>query len=253
MTLDDQRLPCFTAREFWQYPLAMAWMTKTALFLLLVAASTWMHSAITLPAQIKSTIDRIHAPWVSCYDKNGKNFIGPKDERTPMLTSPNKIYRGYAEIHAQANAGQCRNRADLFISTRGAPFKLVFTQMASEKNGTATSLGPVGWSPDSRWLVVERGLLFYESDSGGIGLLLYDTQSGKVSTPEVETAIQNTLRKRCALRYGIMGFDGRNRVKLRVTDWVDELGDRQSQCIRGAAAWLFDPISLTALAAQSDR
>jgi hypothetical protein len=94
---------------------------------------------------------------------------------------------------------------------------------------------------------------FYESDSGGIGLLLYDTQSGKVTTPEVETAIQNTLGKRCALRYGITGFDSRNRVKLQVTDWIDEMSDHQSDCIHGTAKWLLDPISLTALAAQTAR
>ena len=62
---------------------------------------------------------------------------------------------------------------------------------------------------------MERGLWFYQSDSGGIGLLLYDTQSGKVASPEVETAIQNILGKRCTLRYEIVGFDARDRVKLQ--------------------------------------
>jgi hypothetical protein len=233
----------------------MVWISKGAPSLLLMAAVTWMFYAIRLSGQAKSTTQgdsgQIHAPWVSCYDKIGEHFIGPKDQRTPALTSPNKIYRAYAEIHAQkAAAEECENRAELFISVRGATFKSVFTQAPSQQNGTATSLGPVAWSPNSRWLAVERGLWFYNSDAGGVGLLLYDTESGKVVTPEVEIAIQDALGKRCGLRYGITGFDARNRIKLEVTDWKDKLGDQQSDCIQGTAEWLLDPISLKAFAAQ---
>jgi hypothetical protein len=233
-------------------------ISRGALSLLLMAVVSCVSPAIRLSTQAKTTTQddksRIHAPWVSCFDKSGEHFIGPKDQRTSVLTSPNKIYRVYAEIHAKkAAVGQCENMAELFVSVQGSPFNLVFTQAASQQNGTATSLGPIAWSPNSRWLVVERGLWFFASDSGGIGLLLYDAQSGKVTTPKVETAIQDTLGKRCVLRYGITGFDARNRVKLQVTDWKDELGDKQSDCIHGTADWLIDPISLTALAGEVAR
>jgi hypothetical protein len=233
----------------------MALIFRGAQSLLLMAVVTWLFSAGRLSSQAKSSTQafnrHIHAPWVSCYDETGEHFIGPKDQRTPVLTSPNKIYRAYAEIHAQkAAADECENRAKLFISVRGAKFMPVFSQGASQQNGTATSLGPVAWSPNSRWLVVERGLWSYASDAGGLGLLLYDTQSGKVLKPVIQTAIQNALRKHCELRYEIMGFDARNRIKLQVTDWKDELDDQQSDCIQGTAQWLFDPISLKAFTGQ---
>ena len=115
----------------------MARTSRGALFVLFMSVSAWMHPAISLRVQSKSTEGdggQTHAPWVSCYGKTGEHFIGSKDERTPVLTSPNKIYRVYAEIHAQKDpVEQCKNRADLFISVRGSPFKLVFTETASQR------------------------------------------------------------------------------------------------------------------------
>ena len=253
--LDIRKLLSFTAGELQRYPVTMARIPRGAHSILTMAAVALILFAIRVSGQSKSTSQgsgfQLHAPWVSCYDKTGEHFIGSKEQRTPTLISPNKIYRGYAEIQAKSVAvGQCENRAELLISVQGSPFKSVFTQAASQQNGTATSLGPVAWSPNGQWLVVERGLWFYDSDAGGIGLLLYDSQSGKVTTPKVETAIQNRLGKRCVLRYGITGFDARNRVKLQVADWIDEPDGPQSDCIHGEAEWLFDPVTLTALASQ---
>jgi hypothetical protein len=237
------------------YAVIMFWISRGSQPILVTVAVSSIVFAISLSGQSKSSTQgdafQLHAPWVSCYDKTGEQFIGSKEQRTPVLISPNQAYRAYAEIQARSVAvGQCENRAELFISVQGSPFKSVFTQAASQQNGAATSLGPVAWSPNSRWLVVERGLWFYGSDAGGNGVLLYDTQSGKVTTPEIEIAIQNRLGKRCVLRYGITGFDAQNRVKLQVADWIDELDGPLSDCIHGEAEWLLDPITLTALASQ---
>jgi hypothetical protein len=161
------------------------------------------------------------------------------------------VYRAYAEIRAQrVPVDECQNSAELLISVRGAAFRPVFTQAPSNENGTASSLGPVAWSANSRWLVVERGLWSYSSDAFGLALLLYDTQSDKASTPDVSGAIQSAIGKTCVLSYAIVGFDAQNLVRLRVQDRLDEIGDRESQCFSNAVEWLFDPLSLTARPAQ---
>jgi hypothetical protein len=66
-------------------------------------------------------------------------------------------------------------------------------------------------------------------DAFGFEVLLYDSQSGKVSIPDVSRAIQRNLEKRCVLSYAIVGFDTQNRVRLRVQDRLDETGERESQ------------------------
>jgi hypothetical protein len=205
----------------------------------------------------------MHAPWVSCYDLKGERFIGPKAERTPVLVSPNRMYRAYAEIHAENAGGQdCSNKSELFIQTDGS-FKSVFSQDASQQNGTANSLGPVAWSPDSRWLLVERGLWFYASDYGAIGLLLYDTRMKRATVPDVDAAIHLIAGNGCELVYRIVGFDARNRVQLQVMqpppdigpEDLAELAERHPELVGEAPAdtqacmegtWFFDPVSLKA-------
>jgi len=186
-----------------------------------------------------------HAPWVSCFDSNGR-FVGPKNVRTDLVTSSDGKLRAFAEISAAVDAhSDCGNTVQLFISANNRPYRLAFTQAPSAINGTADSLGPVAWSPDGRWLAVEFGIWVYGSDSASLALLLYDSHTQATKTPEVIKQIEHRLGKRCFLGLrSVVGFDSRSRVMLRVADWIDEEG-RSSSCIpgpqSGTANWLYDP------------
>jgi len=163
-----------------------------------------------------------------------------------MLASPNGKYRAYAEVRAQViGKEQCANTSELFISARGQPFKPVFKQPPSDRYGTAGSLGPVAWSPNSQWLSVERGLWFYDSDADDIDLLLFDSRSGSVTAPDVNKLIRAATARRCAPSYSIVGFDAHNRVRLQVEDDQDDEGAPKSNCFSGTVEWLLDPALLT--------
>jgi hypothetical protein len=192
-----------------------------------------------------------HAPWVTCYDEAGK-FVGPKKVQTPTLTSPNGKYRARAEIDAQADpVAECANTVRLLVSANGLPERAVFTQGPSLTDGSANSLGPVAWSRDSRWLAVEFDYWFYGSDAVSMGLLLYDSQSDRASTPDPLLPIERALGKGCTVQLrSVVGFEAQGRLRLRIADARDELGEG-SHCIRGTADWLYDPVTQGAVPARS--
>jgi hypothetical protein len=194
-----------------------------------------------------------HAPWVSCEDSTGK-FAGRQNMRTPTLNSSDRRHSAYAEISAATDAhSNCGNTVRLFISANNGPYRLVFTQDPSVQNGTADLLGPVAWSPDGRWLVVEFGIWFYASDNASLGLLLYDSRTQTIKAPDVIKGIERRLGKHCSLDLRtIVGFDSRSRVVLKVTDRRDEEGS-VSDCIRGTADWLYDPATGSAIPGATGR
>jgi hypothetical protein len=206
-------------------------MAKVALLVLVVSVASAQENG------------GFHAPWVSCFDSTGQ-FVGPKNLRTDPLMSADGKLRAYAEIRAAPGSESgCGNTVRLFASSNSRPYRLVFSQSPSVSSGTADSLGPVAWSPDNRWLAVEFGYWFYASDNASLGLLLYDGQTHAIRRPDVIGKIERRLGKKCSLGLrSVIGFDSRSRVVLRVSDWVDEVGD-SSHCIRGTANWLYDPVT----------
>lgn len=138
----------------------------------------------------------------------------------------------------------CRNTVRLFVATsRRGEFREVFHQRPSTQVGSATSLGPVGWSPDGRWLLVEAGDWYYASDAGGLGILLYDRRRNSVVRPHLEELVLKALGQPCSvLIKQILDFDASSRVRLTLADQV-EPGETEASthCFRGAEEWLLDP------------
>lgn len=187
--------------------------------------------------------ERFYAPALSCLDAN-KQPPPTETWRTPVLVSPNKRHRAYAQTDANFDplaSPPCRTKAQLFVSSGKSSFQGVFVENTSTQDDPVVSLGPIAWSPNSRWLAVERAAGWYASDFGGLDLILYDSTTQKVITPNVLTAIAKSVRKRCILGYrSFRGFDAANRLVFQVADWQDDNG-RQTYCINGTADWLFDP------------
>jgi len=141
----------------------------------------------------------------------------------------------------------CQNTVRLFVATsRRGEFREVFHQRPSTQVGSATSLGPVGWSPDGRWLLVEVGDWYYASDAGGLGILLYDRQSHTILRPQLDRLILKALKQPCpVLITQILDFDASSRVRLTLADQV-EAGDTEpgSHCFHRGEEWLLDPATL---------
>jgi hypothetical protein len=113
----------------------------------------------------------------------------------------------------------------------------------SSLRGTANSLEPIGWSPDERWLLVVYRTGSYESDAGGLSILLYDTTERRVIMPDLGHLVSTALKKKCSIRIAMpFRFDTLSRVHLRLADDVND-GDEESNthCFQGQEEWLFSP------------
>lgn len=191
------------------------------------------------------------APWVSCFEHlpYGEGaWKGPKTVRTPLVTSADGKLRAYAQIEAKSegpkNPKGCLNTVRLFVSTqRSAGFRQVFLQKPSLYDGTANSLGPISWSPNGRWLLVEFLVGSYESDAGGFSILLYDNSNGKIVEPYFDPMLKTVLKQNCSSWVGRpFHFDSLSRVHLRLSDLI-EIGDDKplTHCFHGEEEWVFDP------------
>ncbi len=192
---------------------------------------------------------RPHAPYVSCFSNEG-HFRGSKTVRTPEVTSADRRSRAYATICAEAlpRAKLPEYRPPLRRNQPHAAFHQVLVQKPSVEEGTGSSLGPVAWSPDGRWLLVEGTNSQYSSDAYSMIPLLYDRQTGSVSTPDLDRLVQRTLRKACSLTVrSVLGFSTSSHVLLSLADTVD-VGDLEPQthCLHGAETWALDPLRSTA-------
>lgn len=177
-----------------------------------------------------------HAPWVTC-GKDGSTV------RTLPIRSADGRWKAYAEIRAEGTEASCRNTVRLYVSGAKWGYREVFEQKPSEAEGTANSLGPVAWSADGCWLLVEFGNWWYESDAGGLGVLLYDRVLEKVTVVNLGEVFERMLRRDCSIAVlAVRGFDRFSRVRLRVTDAADE-GDvgPVTHCFRGQEEWAMEP------------
>lgn|GEM_PF-2528050 len=190
---------------------------------------------------------RLYAPWVTCHDDTTGDLAGPLVITTPVVTSPDYLHRAYARVEAR-NEGlepdSCDNTAVLYVSDNGEPFRPVYTQHANAPDeANMGSLGPAGWSADSRWLFVERSEWRHASDCCGWDVMLYDAKLRRTVDPPVFQAIERRTGKRCLLDYaGFLGFDDANRMILRIRHWqYGRTGEEP--CGLDAATWFFDPVT----------
>jgi hypothetical protein len=190
-----------------------------------------------------------HAPWVSCFSQSGHHWEGAKTVRTPIIISSDGNLKAYAQIEAtESGPLTCENTVRLFVSAQNAAgFRQVFMQKPSPLGGTADSLAPNSWSPNGRWLLVEFGRWFYDSDAGGLDILLYDKRNGKIVSPDLTQIVQTNRKQGCSIMLvKIIGFDALSRIHLQLADNTEEGDDRPTtHCFHGTEEWALNPGSET--------
>lgn len=199
-------------------------------------------SSLASPSSQRSPM---HAPWVTCSPENGKHSTTKKRVRTPLVTSSNGRLKAFAEIEAERiPGGNCQTEVRLFVSEPGQKgFRQVYHLKPSEAEGTLNSLGPVGWSPDGRWLLIEFGNWWEGSDAGGLGVLLYDSHAKTVSNTDLRSLISRTLNRECSITVvSVIGFNASSQVLLRLADSTDE-GETEplTHCFQGTESWAINP------------
>ena len=186
-------------------------------------------------------------PWVSCFAEPPSGaWKGPRAVQTPIVRSADQVLQAYGVIEAnEEGVKNCLNTVRLFVSTsKSTKFRQVYLEKGSPSVGTAISLEPLSWSPDGRWLLVAFGNWVYDSDAGGVSVLLYDKVTHKTIIPDFNVLLHAVLKKDCLMRISTpFNFDNSSRVHLQVSDDADE-GDVVpiTHCFKGREEWIFDPL-----------
>jgi hypothetical protein len=111
---------------------------------------------------------------VSCYDESTGRLIGSRSSRTPILVSPDRAFRAYAESDVVSTGEECKNTSKLFVASRdNQRFRVVLTVEPSSQ-ALGNSIDIIDWSPTGHRLLLAQGFWQYGSDVGGSWVRIFD-------------------------------------------------------------------------------
>ena len=185
----------------------------------------------------------------SCYEKSTGRLVGSNKSVTSVLTSPDGIYRAYAESEAVASQSpnaaspECQNTSRLFVSDpKSDNFRPVLVVKPSPE-ALGNSIDLVDWSPSGNRLLLAQGVWQWGSDAGGIMLRIYDAESEKLLRESfVDEAFSKYAGKKCAGVFYPVGFSSRGQVVLTAGPFFEEGKDKpvEDSCVQQRGFWLID-------------
>lgn len=212
----------------------------------------WFHAWETWERVARPLIEKAElSANASCYDESTGRLVGPNKLVTSVLTSPDGLYRAYAESEAVAshlpNAAnaECQNTSKLFVSDpKSDNFRPVLVVKPSpEALGNGIDL--VDWSPKGNRLLLAQGVWQWGSDAGGIMVRIYDAESKNLSRESlVDEAFGRHVGKNCVGVFYPMGFSSSGQVVLTAGPFFEEGEDKpvEDSCVQQKGFWLVDPL-----------
>lgn len=179
--------------------------------------------------------------YVNCW---GKNEDHPKSRlvRSPVLVSPDGLYRAYVEVEATAfkpkdeatYAGPlCFNDSRLFVDgPAGKSFKIVYSDSPKVLEGNSIKL--VDWSADGKSLLVETAQWEYESEGIYTEFFIFSVDSGATAEPDLMAMLAARFGKDCYSENTVLGFTSTRAVVVAVEPDADEIGlaNGAKSCVR---------------------
>src|SRR5258708_3125666 len=214
-----------------------------------VTASVWNRS---VPAQVehKSTSkDESMSAHASCYEKSTGRLVGSNKSVTSVLTSPDGLYRAYAESEAVASQSpsaanaESQNTSKLFLShPKSHNFRPVLVVKPSPE-ALGNSIDLVDWSPNGNRLLLAQGVWQWGSDAGGIMVRIYDAESKNLSRESfVDEVFSRHLGKNCAGVFYPVGLSSSGQVGRAAGPFFEEGEDKpvEDSCVEQKGFWLMD-------------
>ena len=214
-----------------------------------ITAFVWNRS---VPAQVehKSTSkDESMSAHASCYEKSTGRLVGSNKSVTSVLTSPDGLYRAYAESEAVASQSpsaaneECQNTSKLLVSDpKSDNFRPVLVVKPSPE-ALGNSIDLVDWSPNGNRLLLAQGVWQWGSDAGGIMVRIYDAESKNLSRESlVDEAFSRHVGKNCAGVFYPVGFSSSGQVVLTAGPFFEEGEDKpvEDSCVQQKGFWLMD-------------
>lgn len=206
----------------------------------------------SVPAQTerKSTgKDESMSAHASCFEKSTGKLVGSNKSVTSVLTSPDGLYRAYAESEAVASQSpsaanaECQNTSKLFVSDpKSHNFRPVLV-VNPLPEALGNSIDLVDWSPNGNHLLLAQGIWQWGSDAGGIMVRIYDAQSKNWSRESlVDEAFSRHVGKNCAGVFYPVGFSSSGQIVLTAGPFFEEGEDKPvgDSCVQQKGCWLLD-------------
>lgn len=214
-------------------------MLRTSfLFVIFVFASS-RHVARQVSAQDASSAKRLppsestskDTEYLSCW-KRGEKVIKSRLVRSPVLVSPDGLYRAHVEVQATAfkpkdeatYAGPlCFNDSTLFVEgPEGKNFKIVYSDSPKVLEGNSIKL--IDWAPDGKSLLVESAQWEYESEGIYTEFFIFPLDSGVIAEPDLMITLAERFGKDCWSDNEVLGFTPGGAVIVAVKPDTDETG-----------------------------
>ena len=214
-----------------------------------IAAFVW-HHFVPAQAEHKSTSkNESLSAHASCYEESTGKLIGSNKSVTSVLTSPDGLYRAYAESEAVASqsgsgaSAECQNTSKLFVSeANSGNFRPVFVAKPLPE-ALGNSIDLVDWSPNGNRLLLAQGVWQWGSDAGGITVRIYDAESKNLSRESlVDEAFSRLVGKNCAGVFYPVGFSSSGQVVLTAGPYFEEGEDKpvEDSCVQRKGLWVMD-------------
>jgi len=209
------------------------------LFLVVECAAGLAQTAAGLVPKVRITKD---TAYISCCDDPfGSRFV-----RSPVLRSPDGLYKAYVEVRAKALVSpeehykvdrHCENVSKLYLAgSADRNFRVVFMIKPDDKHD-GNSLKLIDWSPDGRFLLVEFQGWRSHSDMVGAGIMLLYPRTRRVSRVHSYEPFTRYFGRSCDPTVRVVGIGSDGFPVLRASP--DEEWD--NDCVKKEGLWLFDP------------
>jgi len=175
---------------------------------------------------------------------------GSRFYESPILTSPDGLWRARASVEAEADGkrGWCSNTSTLLVQGPDhSDYRPVYVEKPTS-DLLGNSLKLIAWSSQGHLLAIANLQFQYGSDVGGFSPLIYDADQNRVIEPELEKLFAAKFHKKnCAVSFGeVLGFDSRSRLLFEAGDWYGyapeegEQPDPQTRCLGSPGVWALD-------------
>jgi hypothetical protein len=149
--------------------------------------------------------------FVDCTDSGQ-----PKRVFGPLSYSPDGQWRAYVQVDV-APGDQCLHTSRIWLSRRTEPFRLVYL-ISPERWNTENGIELLGWSADSKMLLVLTEKWQYASDTGDQQAVVgIDAITGMLYPCDFAANFQDDFKnKQCIARVTDAGFDASHRFNILV-------------------------------------
>jgi hypothetical protein len=178
---------------------------------------------------------------LSCWDSHHGGTFQTRHAKTPIMKSSSGS--AYAEVTAEAsNSGEaqfCKNTVQVFFAKDGTNYKVAYEKAGLDDEGVGIRV--LGWSQNGKELLMETSVWGYDLDRDvSKSALLLNADTAEVKELPLADAFEHVFGKDCEFDSSVIGWQGDERVLIRVGKTPPTTKYRQTFCVEKPTIYSFN-------------